>query len=103
MNIKDDFPLILDGLSYEDGYEGDFATRRSIIYTMTFTAKVNFYGPVSEQGVIKTVVADAFLDNAAIAGTSSTVTSRLTTTPNPTTADSDDDYGFTETWTEPNG
>jgi len=103
MNIKDDFPLILDGLSYEDDYEGDFATRRSIIYTMTFTAKVNFYGPVSEQGVIKTVVADAFLDNAAIAGTSSTVTSRLTTTPNPTSADSDDDYGFTETWTEPNG
>ena len=103
MNIKDDFPLILDGLSYEDDYEGDFASRRSIIYTMTFTAKVNFYGPISEQGVIKTVVADAFLDNAAIAGTSSTVTSRLTTTPNPTSADSDDDYGFTETWTEPNG
>lgn len=103
MNIKDDFPLILDGLTYEDDYEGDFASRRSIIYTMTFTAKVNFYGPISEQGVIKTVVADAFLDNAAIAGTSSTVTSRLTTTPNPTSADSDDDYGFTETWTEPNG
>ena len=103
MNIKDDFPLILEGLTYEDDYEGDFASRRSIIYTLTFTAKVNFYGPISEQGVIKTVVADAFLDNAAIAGTSSTVTSRLTTTPNPTSADSDDDYGFTETWTEPNG
>lgn len=103
MNIKDDFPLILEGLTYEDDYEGDFASRRSIIYTLTFTAKVNFYGPISEQGVIKTVVADAFLDNAAIAGTSSTVTSRLTTTPNPTSADSDDDYGFTEIWTEPNG
>jgi|TARA_R110000803_G_scaffold209123_2_gene278379 hypothetical protein len=103
MNIKDDFPLILEGLSYEDDYEGDFASRRSIIYTMTFTAKVNFYGPISEQGVIKSVRADAFLDNQAITGQSTIPTSRLTTTPDPTTADSDDDYGFSETWTNPNG
>lgn len=101
MGIKDDFPLILEGLSYEDDYEGDFASRRSIIYTMTFTTKVNFYGPIQQQGAIKTVRADAFLEGqASTTGTSTIPTTRLTTTPDPTSADADDDFGFTETWTE---
>ena len=101
MGIKDDFPLILEGLTYEDDYEGDFATRRSIIYTMTFTVKMNFYGPVKEQGIIKTVQADAFLENNALTiGTSTGPTSRLTTTPDPTSADANDDFGFTEVWTD---
>ena len=101
MGIKDDFPLILEGLTYEDDYEGDFATRRSIIYTMTFTVKMNFYGPVKEQGIIKTVQADAFLEhNALTIGTSTGPTSRLTTTPDPTSADANDDFGFTEVWTD---
>lgn len=95
MGIKDDFPVILDSLTYEDDYEGDFATRRSIIYTMSFTAKMNFYGPISEQGIIKTVQADLFLNSP----TSTVVDTRLTVTPNPTSADADDDFGFSETWT----
>ena len=100
MGIKDDFPLILESLTYEDDYEGDFASRRSIIYTMTFTVKMNFYGPISEQGIIKTVQADAFLDNLSTVGTSTTPTSRLVATPDPTSADADDDFGFSETWTD---
>nr|BCU99835.1 MAG: hypothetical protein CM15mV30_1340 [uncultured marine virus] len=43
MGIKQDFPVILNSLTYEDDYEGDFATRRSIVYTLTFTVKTNFY------------------------------------------------------------
>jgi hypothetical protein len=96
MGIKDDFPLILDSLTYEDDYEGDFATRRSIIYTMTFTAKMNFYGPISEQGIIKTVQADVFAD----APTSTLPNTRLVMTPDPTSANALDDYGFSEVWTE---
>lgn len=96
MGIKDDFPLILDSLTYEDDYEGDFATRRSIIYTMTFTTKVNFYGPVYQQGVIKKVKIDNYLD----APTSTLVNTRYETEPNPTSADVEDDFGFSETWTD---
>ena len=96
MNIKDDFPLILESLTYEDDYEGDFATRRSIIYTMTFTAKMNFYGPISEQGVIKTVQADVLADSP----TSDLITTRLIMKPDPTSANATDDYGFSEVWTE---
>lgn len=96
MNIKDDFPLILESLTYEDDYEGDFATRRSIIYTMTFTAKMNFYGPISEQGIIKTVQADVRADSP----TSDLINTRLIMKPDPTSANATDDYGFSEVWTE---
>jgi hypothetical protein len=61
---------------------------------------MNFYGPISEQGIIKTVQADAFLDNSPTIGTSITPTSRLVATPDPTSADADDDFGFSETWTD---
>lgn len=96
MGIKDDLPVILQSITYEDDYEGDFATRRSIIYTMTFTTKVNFYGPISERGVIKKVQVDAFADSP----TSTQIATRLETTPDPTSAEANDDFGFTETWTE---
>jgi hypothetical protein len=96
MGIKDDFPLIMESLTYEDDYEGDFATRRSIIYTLSFTTKVNFYGPVYEQGVIKKVKIDNYLD----APTSTLVNTRYEAEPNPTSSEADDDFGFSETWTD---
>ena len=43
MGIKRDVPIILSSVSYEDNYQGDFAERRAIIYTMTFTAKFYLY------------------------------------------------------------
>ena len=48
-----DIPVVLNNIDYEDSYEGDFATRRAIIYTLTFTAKTYLYGPVTEPKTIK--------------------------------------------------
>ena len=48
-----DIPTILNTVSIEDTYEGDFETRRALIYTFDFTVKGYFYGPVRRQGVIK--------------------------------------------------
>ena len=48
-----DIPIVLNNIDYEDSYEGDFATRRAIIYTLTFTAKTYLYGPVTESKTIK--------------------------------------------------
>lgn len=64
LGIKNDLAIILDGISYEDLYEGDFQTRRSIIWTLNFTMKLNFYGPISKQGIIKRVEVDYFKDRA---------------------------------------
>lgn len=48
-----DIPIVLNNIDYEDSYEGDFASRRAIVYTLTFTAKTYLYGPVTEPKTIK--------------------------------------------------
>ena len=52
--FKSDMPFVLTSVSMNDDYEGDFSNRRSIIYTLTFDTKINFYGPISDNpNVIK--------------------------------------------------
>ena len=53
MNIVQDIPVVLNGITVQDDYDGDFETRRFVTHTLTFTAKINLYGPVSTQGIIK--------------------------------------------------
>ena len=57
---KRDVPIVLDNISFQDDYEGDFATRRALIYTLNFTAKTYLFGPVSDssEGLIKKVQVD---------------------------------------------
>jgi hypothetical protein len=50
-----DVPIVLTGTSIQDDYEGDFQTRRTLIYTLDFTMKVRFVGAVGEGKVIRTV------------------------------------------------
>lgn len=45
---KQNVPVQLDNITMEDDYEGNFDTRRALIYTLTFTAKTYLYGPVSD-------------------------------------------------------
>ena len=54
MGIKRDVPIVLGGVTYEDTYEGDFTSRTTIIYTLTFTAKFYLYGPVTSSKVCQT-------------------------------------------------
>lgn len=44
---KRDIPIVLDSITMNDDYEGDFSTRRALIYTLRFTAKTYLFGPVS--------------------------------------------------------
>jgi hypothetical protein len=62
LGIKNDLPIILDNIGFEDDYEGDLTTRRAIIWTLSFTMKLNFYGPASKQGIIRTSIANTFSD-----------------------------------------
>jgi len=94
MGIKRDVPIVLNSISYEDDYEGDFTNRRALIYTLSFTAKFYLYGPVTSQSIIKTVQVDQFTD---LKDNAPKREQRLVVTPNPTTADADDDFGFNET------
>lgn len=53
VNVTTDVPFVLTNVTMEDTYEGDFTTRRAIIYTLDFEARVRFYGPISRRSVIK--------------------------------------------------
>ena len=65
MGIVSDTPVVLQDVSIEDTYEGDFDTRRALIYNMNFSMKAYFYGPVSNSGVIKRTIIPIAVDTAA--------------------------------------
>ena len=55
VNKKVDVPLYLNSVSSEEDYEGDFQTRRSIIFTLNFTMKSYIFGSVKSYSEIKKV------------------------------------------------
>jgi hypothetical protein len=97
LDIKRDIPIVLNSVNYEDTYSGDFSQRRAVIYTLGFTAKTYLFGPASTQKVIKETQTDLYTDTDT---TNKAREMRIVITPNPTTADADDDFGFTTTITD---
>ncbi len=97
LNIKRDIPIILNSVNYEDTYDGNFDKRRAVIYTLGFTAKTYLFGPASTQKVIKETQSDIYTDTDT---TNKAREIRLVITPDPTSADADDDFGFTTTITD---
>jgi len=68
MTVKMDIPLVLNSVSSEDTYEGDFATRRSIIWTLSFIMKGFLYPSVTDNAkVITSSVVDTHIMSAATA------------------------------------
>lgn len=55
-----DIPIVLEAIQMDDNYEGDFLTRRALIYTLNFTCKAYLYGPINAttDGLIKKVQVD---------------------------------------------
>ena len=49
MDIKADIPIVLQSLSSQDTYEGDFETRRALIWNLSFEMKGYLYGPTRDQ------------------------------------------------------
>jgi len=61
---KRDVPMILNSISQQDDYEGDFSTRRALIYTLSFTAKTFMFGHIAKtpEGLIRKVQVDYYSD-----------------------------------------
>lgn len=59
---KRDTPVVLNSITFKDNYEGDYSDRRYLIYTLKFTNKTNFFGPVVDNtgSLIKKVKVDFF-------------------------------------------
>lgn len=56
MNEKKDISIILNNINYEDDWDDDFLTRRSIVWTLSFTAKSYIYGPFNQADIIKKAI-----------------------------------------------
>ena len=57
-NHKQDVQVILQDVSIEDNYEGDFSERRVLIYNLNFIMKMKFYGPTGDSKLIREVKLD---------------------------------------------
>ena len=110
---KRDIAMVLQNISQQDDYEGDFSTRRALIYTLSFTAKTFFFNHIAQtpEGIIKKVQLDYYTNtNTRTAKREQ----RYTVVPKPKQDYNDDgvidtndtpfiepgdDFGFTETST----
>lgn len=92
-DVKEDVPITLTSVDFTDDYEGAVESRRTIIYTMTFDMKVNFYGPVANTSLIRQVDANLGLLDGGL-NDSDIPVERIRVIPNPADASPDSDYGF---------
>jgi hypothetical protein len=94
---KRDVPIVLENVSFTDDYEGDFSTRRALIYTFQFTAKTYLFGYISDttDGLIRKVQVDAYSNSDIVR---STREMRYTVLPDPVDAGPEDDFGFNDNW-----
>ena len=80
---KRDIPIVLENITMQDDYEGDFTSRRVLLYTLRFTAKTYLFGPATSgtKDIIKRA-SISYLTGTDIANTTREVT--YTTTPRAT-------------------
>ncbi len=95
LNIKNDLPILLENITYDDSYDGDFRARRSIIWTLSFKMKLNFYGPATKQGIIRRAIATTY-NNTELTSKQEKYTVEV----DPSTAKPGDDIGYIETFEE---
>jgi hypothetical protein len=95
-DFKEDIPIIIQGVQFQDDFEGQMESRRTIIYSMDFEMKVSFHGPVTTSNIIRTSKADIYDINAGLRD-SDNYLETIKVTPNPTNIFglADSDFGFT--------
>jgi hypothetical protein len=91
---KRDYPVTLTSVDYSDEYEGDYDTRRTLVYTLQFVAKTYLYGPVND--ATGEVIKKVQVDYATEVDRTAPREMRYTVQPDPLTADPTDDFGFNE-------
>ena len=95
-SFLEDVPITLQGITFEDNYDGAIGERRTIVYTLTFEMKVNFHGPKATGSIIRDVRNNFYLQDVGLAD-SDVYLQTLKITPDPVGVSADSDYGFLET------
>jgi hypothetical protein len=104
MNQKYDLPIILNSVNPTTDYEGDFMTTRLITWDLEFTVKGYVWPSVNTSKYIRQANTNIYLseDPTNYVTTSNGIVSETKTTPNPITAEIDDEFGFSEETIDPN-
>jgi len=63
MNVIVDIPVILNNVTLNDVYDGDFKQRRTLTWTLDFTMKGYIYGPVKQHKTIKFANTNFYIAN----------------------------------------
>ena len=93
-DLTEDVPITLTSTNFSDDFEGAIEQRRTIIYTLSFEMKVNFYGPLNTSKIIREVSNNLFIMDSSQDSGDYLKTIQITPTPSGVSADSD--YGFNE-------
>lgn len=98
-DVKEDVPVILQGVTFSDDFEGGFEQRRTIVYTLDFQMKINFYGPDRDRAIIREVNSPLNI----LAATENQFVETINITPDPIGISPDSDYGFNVKYLDEDG
>jgi len=94
--FKEDIPVIIQGLAFQDDFEGQLETRRTIVYQLDFEMKVSFHGPITEGTIIREAINNLYDMNTGLLDSDSYLeTVKVTPDPLTTIGLADSDFGFT--------
>lgn len=94
--LKEDVPIIIQGVGFSDDFEAGLEQRRTIMYSLDFEMKINFYGSISQSNIIRQAKTNLGLKGEGFADSDVTIET-ITTDPSPlsTIGMDDSDFGFT--------
>ena len=98
-DVKEDVPVILQGVTFSDDFEGGFEQRRTIVYTLDFQMKINFYGPDRDRAIIREVHSPLNI----LAANENQFVETINITPDPIGISPDSDYGFNVKYLDEDG
>ncbi len=93
-DLTEDVPITLSGTNFSDDFEGAIEQRRTIVYTLSFEMKINFYGPLNQSKIIREVSNNLFIMDSS--NDSGDYLKTIQITPTPAGVSADSDYGFNQ-------
>lgn len=98
-NFKEDIPISIAGVAFQDDFEGEVGQRRTIIYTLDFELRLTYYSNIDNSNVIRQANTRIFEQNGGLADSDQRlVTLQLDPNPLTTQGSADSDFGFTTTY-----
>lgn len=68
LGMVKDIPVILEGLQQEQNFEADMTKTKFTMWTLNFTMKAEFYGPIDQSKIIRTAYANTYIDPSLSTG-----------------------------------